>query len=135
MKTDVGITRGKNLHIWPIIYRDKTAKEKTVQAAFSLYTFRKSLVDSSFHTHLLPLYTLKQDSVYRDLRIGSLYYPSLYRYERNEDKGFRSTKLLEIAPYINLLELSRCTSLTGTRKIKEEYCFHLSGGTKTSRAY
>ncbi|MEI6594744.1 MAG: hypothetical protein WCO28_04210 [Bacteroidota bacterium] len=107
MKSDFGITRGRNIHLWPIVYRDKTDSEKRVQVAASLFTYRKNLINNDLHTHLLPFYTYNFNSLKKDVRVGSLYYPSVYRYTNNFISRIQSYKVLEIVPGIDLLEYSR----------------------------
>ena len=107
MKADVGITRGRNIHIWPIVYLDKTESEKNIQIAASFFLYKKNLINTDLKTHLLPVFTYKFNSEKKDIRIGSLYYPSIYRYSNNFGRKIQSYKVLEIVPNINLLEFSR----------------------------
>lgn len=106
MKADVGITRGRNIHLWPIFYRDKTDKQKNVQIAASVYRYQQDYPDSSVKSHFLPFYTWRKDSARTDLRIGTIYYPTLLRFTNRNQGEFRSFKAFELLPEIDLAEFT-----------------------------
>ena len=104
MKVDFGITRGRNIHLWPVVYIDKTESEKRIQIAASLFNYKRNLLNNDLHTHLLPAYAYTSTTENKDIRLGSIYYPSLYRYSENFSSKIKSYKVLEIVPNIDLLE-------------------------------
>lgn len=107
MKTDVGITRGRNIHLWPIFYRDKTEEEKKLEVVASLFQYKKRFKDTVLHSHLFPLYVYDSARLKKDIRIGTLYYPSAFRYTHSTEMGVKSFKFLEVIPNIDLLEFTR----------------------------
>lgn len=110
MKADFGITRGRSIHLWPVFYREKTETDNTVRAAASLFSYKKNFLNNNLHTHLLPAYTYRLNRDQKDIRIGSLYYPSLFRYNKDSVCKIESYKGLEVLPDIDLFEYSRSPS-------------------------
>jgi hypothetical protein len=110
MKTDIGITRGRNIHLWPVFYRDKNSDNKKILAVASLYEYQRNYKDSSVYTHFLPFYIYDSSSIRKSLRIGTIYYPTIFRREINFRNEIRTTKFLELFPNIDLIEFTRSKS-------------------------
>lgn len=107
MKLDLGISKGQNVFLWPLIRVRKSPGYKNTEIFFSIFQTkhdRKKLVK---HAHLLPLYYLDSNSRHRDIKLGTLYYPSIYSYRHNFIDSVRSYKFFELAPGISLVEGTR----------------------------
>lgn len=107
LKFDVGITRNKNRHLWPIIYRDNNEESKDLQLAFSLYQRYEKTDSSLFHTHLLPLYwkTIEPNAV--TLKIGTVYYPSLFEYNFDSFQNRKNYRIGSLLPGVDLMNITR----------------------------
>ncbi|MCX6256778.1 MAG: hypothetical protein NTW49_02595, partial [Bacteroidia bacterium] len=112
MSFDFGITRGKNINLWPVYTWRKTADELDLKALFSIYTFEKDYKFKRINTHFLPLYFISREKDKSDLRLLSLFYPSVFRLTRDENNHFHSLKLFELAPGISFFEMSRSAGRT-----------------------
>lgn len=107
MTFDFGITRGKNVYLWPIIKKNKNDKEKDLQIAFTLLQNKRDYVEHSKHFHILPIIWKDSTPQSNDLRLFSTYYPSVIRFYKENNKQLKSFRLLEIAPEINALEITK----------------------------
>lgn len=110
LKLDVGITRNKNRHLWPIIYRENNEESKDLQLAFTLYQ-HKEVFDSNYvHSHLLPLYYRNQLPGHTLLKIGTVVYPSLFEYASDSFQNRKSYRLLPLLPDIDLMNITRSSN-------------------------
>ncbi|MFZ4800239.1 MAG: hypothetical protein ACOYMA_22305, partial [Bacteroidia bacterium] len=107
MKFDFGLVRDKNRHIWPLIYKHKTKDYKDLQLIFTIYRKYQSYEIPYKHSHLLPFFWYDSSAAKKDLRIGTLYYPSLFRILNDTATQSKSFRLMELAPEINLLNITK----------------------------
>ena len=107
LSLDIGWTRGKDINLWPILKRSKTKEETDLQVFFTIYRKHMYLGKHQKHTHLFPVYWKDSSASNKDLRLFSLYYPSILRFTSNDSIGLHSFKFIELAPKISLLEVSR----------------------------
>ena len=105
MSMDLGITRGKNIYLWPVFRKIKTQDISQVQVLFPLFESSRKFSDSSSHNHLFPLYCKNSKKNHSDFRLISTYYPSLIHSWR--DSTMRTFSFLEFVPNVNLFELSK----------------------------
>ena len=104
---DFGLTRNKNVNLWPVFKRSKSEDNFEVQICYPLFKYQHDIKNSRKHTHLLPLFWKRKSDLYRDIRLLSIYYPSVLRLTNDKSEGYRSVKLFELAPQINFLEMSK----------------------------
>lgn len=104
MKSDIGVTRGRDKHLWPIFFRETTEEYKKIEAAANLYMYYRYFTDSAFYTHTLPLYIRDSSKIGTQLKIGTSFYPSLFAYQNNYLNQVQSYRFLELVPHINALE-------------------------------
>lgn len=105
MSFDFGLTRDKNINLWPVMQLTRTAQSKELQILFPISDFKKDYENKQKHSHLFPIWWHDSSSVEKDTRILSLYYPSLIHTRKRTD--YKSFTFFELAPKINLLEVSR----------------------------
>ena len=103
---DFGLTRNKNVNLWPILVKSKTANEFKLSVFSNLIGYSKNTLDSTKHGHVFPLYYVDSSPVLRDIRLGTTYYPSLYRKTENFKQEFTSYKFFEIAQYLSFLQFT-----------------------------
>lgn len=104
MKSDIGLTRGRDKHLWPIFFRETTEEYKKIEAAANLYVYYRYFSDSAFYTHTLPLYIRDSSKIGTQLKIGTSFYPSLFAYQNSYLNQVKSYRFLEIVPHINAFE-------------------------------
>jgi hypothetical protein len=107
MSFDFGWTRNRNVNLWPILKKSKTKDQKDVQAIFTLFRYNKNRKAGTKHIHLLPLVVKDSSAAKQDLRLFTLFYPSLLRFQKDSVEGSRSFIIFDIAPKINFLELTK----------------------------
>ena len=104
---DFGLTRNKNVNLWPVFKRSKSEDKFEVQICYPLFKYQHDIKNSRKHTHLLPLFWKRKSDLYQDIRLLSIYYPSVLRLTNDKTEGYRSIKLFELAPQINFLEIAK----------------------------
>ncbi|HUW07659.1 MAG TPA: hypothetical protein VMW01_15530, partial [Williamwhitmania sp.] len=107
MSFDFGITRDRNINLWPIFLRTKNDKESDKQVLFPIYRSYRSFSPSEKRAHLIPFYWSDSSAKEENRRFISLYYPSLVHIENSYFEQSRTFTLLELAPRINLLEVKK----------------------------
>lgn len=107
LKFDFGLVRDKNRHMWPLVYKHKTKDYKDLQLFFTIYRSYKSYATPSRHNHFLPFYWYDSSAALKDIRIGTLYYPSLFRTISDTTSKSRSYRFLELAPEISFLNITK----------------------------
>jgi hypothetical protein len=109
LEFDFGITRGRNINIWPIFKRYRSQEKKELQIAFPIYSKTINYNLQTRHSHFIPFYITDSSAKAIDIRLLSFYYPTLYHYQRLSlpQTDIRSYKFFELAPNISLLGLSR----------------------------
>ena len=107
MRFDFGIVRDKNRHIWPLIYKHKTKEYKDLQLLFTIYRKYRSYEIPYKHSHLLPFYWFDSSAAKKDLKLGTLYYPSLFRIINDTATKSKTYRFAELAPEINLLNITK----------------------------
>jgi hypothetical protein len=103
---DLGITRGRNINLWPILKISRTPTSKDVMMLFYLYGKNYDLREGTRHSHILPFYWKDSTATLRDLRLFSIYYPSLIRHVYDGNDSIKSFRFMEFAPKVSLLEIS-----------------------------
>lgn len=104
---DLGITRGGNLRLWPIVKITREDELKDLQLLFTLFQKKKNVKDNAKHSHFLPLFWSDSNKNVRDFRLLTTYYPSVFSYKNNYRKQYKSYKFIELAPEISLLEFTK----------------------------
>ncbi len=104
---DFGITRGKNIYLWPLVKRYKCQEYKELQIMFSVYGSYQNYVNGNSSSHLFPWYFSENSEKSKDFRLISTFYPSLYHYNANKPREIQSYKLFDLAPKISMLHISR----------------------------
>lgn len=107
MSFDFGITRDRNINLWPIFLRTKNDKESDRQILFPIYRSYENFSPVEKRTHLIPFYWKDSSAREENYRFISLYYPSLIHTEKNYLAQSRTFTLLELAPRINFLEVKK----------------------------
>jgi hypothetical protein len=107
MGFDLGITRGWNIDLWPLLRIQKTEEKRDIQLVWPIFKYQTHFQRKENTTRLLPLFVADSSERIRDLRLGSVYYPSLFRFTNSYERQVKSFKLLELAPEINFFEVSR----------------------------
>ncbi len=103
---DFGLTRNKNVNLWPVFKRSKTTTTTEISALLNLIGYESNSEFQLKHMHVLPVLFNTKSPDFKDFRIGTTYYPSLLRYTYDKDKESKTYSLGEIAPYIRFLQLS-----------------------------
>lgn len=106
---DFGITRGRNINLWPVLYRMKSCDKKELQILYPIFSKTTDFKNHSSRFMFLPFAVNDSSAQSVNKRYGSLKYPSLYHYQREQyGEGYiRSHKVLELAPNISCLGISR----------------------------
>ncbi|MDX2171574.1 MAG: hypothetical protein SFY56_00540 [Bacteroidota bacterium] len=121
---DFGITRGQNVNLWPLFKKYKNQDKKEVQVLFPLFSSKRNYTEKTKQLRLLPFFI--SDSSYRgrDLRLLSLYYPSVLRLTNRIDSSgvSKSFKFIELAPHISLFSLSKSP---GNFNIENNFLFFI----------
>lgn len=107
LKLDFGLIRDRNRHMWPLLYKHKTPDYKDVQLMFTVYRKLQRYKAGTKHQHLMPFFWADSSGAGKDLRIGTLYYPSLFRYVKDTVNKSKSLRVLELAPEISMLNITR----------------------------
>ena len=103
---DFGLTRNKNVNLWPVFKRSKTKTSTEISALANLIGYQNIQDYQLKHTHILPLFFNTKTANSRDIRLGTTYYPTIFRYTQNNEKESKTYSIGEIAPYIRFLQLS-----------------------------
>jgi hypothetical protein len=103
---DFGLTRNKNVNLWPVFKRSKTNNATEISALLYLINYQNNKTYNFKHGHFLPLFYSTKTNTYRDIRLGTTYYPTLFRYTQDDEKKGKTYSIGEIAPYIRFLQLS-----------------------------
>jgi hypothetical protein len=109
MKFDLGISKGQNLYLWPILRIRKAPGYKNTEVFFSAFQNKHDHKGFHKHSHLFPLYYYDSNLRRNDLKLGTLFYPSLFHYHHKFADSIRSYKIVELAPGISLAEVTKST--------------------------
>ncbi|MGE0077841.1 MAG: hypothetical protein AB7S48_08280 [Bacteroidales bacterium] len=107
LKFDFGITRDRNINIWPIFKRTSSNIESDKQLFFPIYRSYENFKLKEKRSHLLPFYWKDSSNSVKNFRIISTFYPSLYHTSINYKENTKTFTLLEFAPYVNILEFKK----------------------------
>ncbi len=109
---DFGITRGRNINLWPIFRKYKDLEKKELQVLYPIYSKSIDYSKQLKHQHFLPFFIT--DSSFQGInnRFVSLYYPSVFRYQKMVTPlaTINSYKLMELAPGIAFLGFTKSSS-------------------------
>jgi hypothetical protein len=83
---DFGLTRNKNVNLWPVFKRSKTKNTTEISALLNLIGYLKNSEYSIKHGHVFPLFFNTKTATSKDIRIGTTYYPTVLRYTQDENK-------------------------------------------------
>ncbi|MES2616661.1 MAG: hypothetical protein V4613_02220 [Bacteroidota bacterium] len=103
---DLGITRGGNLHLWPIVKVIKTPGYKNTEILFTLYQNKKNYKDTMRHAHFLPVFWYDSNTNNNQFKLFTTYYPSVFAYQKDYRKHTTSYRFIDIAPEISLLNFT-----------------------------
>lgn len=104
---DFGWTRNKNVYLWPVYKRISDSCTRKTEILFPVYKHVNDSCHGLRSNRLLPFFVQEARGTNREIRIVSLYYPSLIRIQSDSVTKDRSIRIGEILPHLNLLELSR----------------------------
>ena len=76
---DFGLTRNKNVNLWPVFKRSKTKTSTEISALANLIGYQNIQDYQLKHTHILPLFFNTKTANSRDIRLGTTYYPTIFR--------------------------------------------------------
>lgn len=107
MSFDFGLTRDRNINLWPIYKRTITKTEIDKQLLFPIYRSYQNFKIGEKRSHIFPLYWKDSSQNNENLRIISTYYPSLFHLSKNAEEKTKTFTLMEFAPRINLLEFKK----------------------------
>ena len=107
MTFDFGLARNRNIDLWPIVKKTNNKYEKDLELLFTIFQSRRDRVEHTKHSHLFPLFWHDSSANGTDLKLFTTYYPSIFRYTKSKDNSLNSFKLIELAPKINFLEISK----------------------------
>jgi hypothetical protein len=105
----LGISKGQNLYLWPILRIRKAPGYKNTEVFFSAFQNKHDHKGFHKHSHLFPLYYYDSNLRRNDLKLGTLFYPSLFHYHHKFADSIRSYKIVELAPGISLAEVTKST--------------------------
>ncbi|HXC06368.1 MAG TPA: hypothetical protein VNZ86_16535 [Bacteroidia bacterium] len=115
MKFDLGISKARNLNLWPLLQVENEPGFKKIKIFFNLYNRTEIEESKATYTHLFPLYWYRREMGHtQSIRLLSLYYPSLYHYEASDEDSTRSHHFVELCPGLSLLSFT--TSYSGSYK-------------------
>lgn len=107
LRFDLGITRDRNINLWPIFKRTISRNETDKQILFPIYRSYQSLMLKEKRSHLLPLYWRDSSKERKNFRVISTFYPSLYHTSTSYTENTKTYTFLEFAPRINILEFRK----------------------------
>ena len=107
LRFDLGITRDRNINLWPIFKRTFSSSETDKQILFPIYRSYQNLKLKEKRSHLLPLYWQDSSKEGKNFRMISTFYPSLYHTSINYAENTKTYTFLEFAPRINILEFKK----------------------------
>lgn len=107
MKLDLGISKGQNIYLWPLVRVKKSPEVKSTELFFSMYMNKRNFVGHTMHRHFFPLYYLDSNDRQISRRFGTFYYPSLFRYKHDKEDSSHSYRFMELAPGISLVDVTR----------------------------
>lgn len=107
MKFDFGITRDRNINLWPVFKRTRNEVEFDRQVIFPIYQSNQNFKLGEKSLRILPIYWSDSSANEENRRFISLYYPSVVHKSFNKQEQIKTFTLLEIAPRINVLEFSK----------------------------
>jgi len=106
---DFGITRGRNINLWPVFRKYRDPEKKELQIFYPIYSKSINYVTQSAHHHFIPFFITDSSSNGIDNRVVSLYYPTLFHYQKKTTPlaTLDSYKLMELAPSIAFFGISK----------------------------
>lgn len=107
MRLDLGITRDKNVNLWPILKRSVTDEKRELQVLFPFYQKIKFPQIRKSSSYLFPLYWHQKDSANKDFRLLSTYYPSVFHYQSCASEQSKGFHLFEILPNVEAFAYKR----------------------------
>ncbi len=107
MSFDFGLTRDRNINLWPIYKRTISDYEKDKQLLFPIYRSYQNFKLKEKRSHLVPFFWKDSSKTNENLRIVSLYYPSLIHLSKDNVDKTKTFTFLEFAPRINILEFKK----------------------------
>ena len=107
MSFDFGLTRDRNINLWPVFKRTISTYEKEKQLLFPIYRSYQNFKHGEKRSHLLPIFWKDSSDSKENFRVLSTFYPSLVHISKDKDDKTKTFTLLEFAPRINLLEFKK----------------------------
>ncbi len=106
-KIDVGITRDCDIIIFPIFRFQRNINIYNLQILYPLYIYRRDYKAHTYYSHFLPFYISDSTHISYNLRILSLYYPTLFYFGRDYQNEIWRLSFVDLVPGINFLQLSK----------------------------
>lgn len=109
---DLGLTRGRNVNLWPVFKKYRDDERKELQVLYPLFVKTVNYKTPSKQIQVIPFYIGDSNNKGTDKRLVSLYYPSLVHLNKQYrgNVSISGFKLLEFAPGISLLGISRAAN-------------------------
>ena len=107
MSFDFGLTRDRNINLWPVFKRTISQYEKDKQLLFPIYRSYQNFKFGEKRSHILPVFWKDSSENSENLRIISTYYPSLIHISKDGEEKTKTFTFLELAPRVNLLEFKK----------------------------
>ena len=106
---DFGITRGRNINLWPVFKKFKNIETSELQVAYPLFSKEINYKLQTKHLQFIPFVFSDSSSQGIDKRFLSLYYPSVFHFQKQyiSNSNISYFKFLELAPNISCLGISR----------------------------
>ena len=107
MTFDFGITRDRNINLWPVFKRTKNDVESDRQVIFPIYQSYQNFKLGEKSIRLLPIFWSDSSASQENIRFISSYYPSFVHQNNDKVSETQTFTFLELAPRINVLEFTK----------------------------
>ncbi|BDX37758.1 hypothetical protein CYCD_11130 [Tenuifilaceae bacterium CYCD] len=107
LKFDLGLTRDRDINLWPIFKRTISEIESDKQLLFPIFRNYQNFRLGEKRSHLLPFYWTDSSRNEKNLRILSTFYPSIVHTSKNFRENTTTFTFVELAPRINILEFKK----------------------------
>lgn len=106
---DFGITRGRNINLWPVLNKFKNNEKRELQILYPVFSKTTIYAPRQKHFQFIPFAITDSSEQEIDKRYVSFYYPSVFHSRKQEFGSAKLTsfKFLELAPNISCLGISR----------------------------
>lgn len=107
MKIDLGVTRDKDIYLWPLFRFMKNPEQTRLTFLFTTFRYNKDHINNKVESHFLPAYIYQKSKYSKDFRLLSVLYPSVFRIQKSDSNHYFSFRFCELAPKISLFDITR----------------------------